>query len=82
MKDRLPQYADKVEGITGYLEVYEPTYVPASQRVAGSSVMYHCSAGYDLGDNTNPGQIFHCQANLHVDFSAVRQCKRVYYCDC
>ena len=56
--------------------MYAPLYVPESQRIAGTSVLYHCSDGFDLGDTTNPGQVLSCLGNLLVDFSLVRQCKR------
>ena len=77
LKDELPQFADKVDGIEGSLEIKSPS--PGfhyEYRIPGTSMIYHCSDGFDLGDNTNPDQVLTCQANRRVDFSLVKRCKR------
>ena len=77
LEDELPQFADKVDGIEGSLEIKSPSAgFHYDYRIPGTSMIYHCSDGFDLGDNTNPDQVLLCQANMRVDFSQVKRCKR------
>ena len=79
LKDKLSQFAVKTEGLDGSLEIKSAKQgFSMDHRIPGTSMIYKCSDGFDLGEenNTNPDQMLSCQANLKVDFSRVAQCKR------
>ena len=68
---------DNSKGLDGSLQlVGAATGFDSRYRIPGSTMKYKCSKGFDVGDGTNPEQLFICRFKRQVDFGIVKKCER------
>ena len=78
-----PELSDKIYSLsnntlaTGYMKLVGATSgFNKNYRVAGTTMKYQCSDGFELPDGSNPQQELQCPGSLMIDRTQVTLCER------